>query len=114
MSTREPRPFPFLSLLAELRLMVYTFVARTTGYHGYYAPTRDVYLKAGYTVLKRQGLSVVVLATCKFILAEAQPFFDKHLTSITSEPMRFVVSTLLGRRFGAEKGSQHPCSWILI
>jgi hypothetical protein len=77
--------------------MVYSFITPTTEYHGYYEPARkgkaakDEYSKPRYTVLERQGLSVALLATSKFVKSEAQPYFDKKFALMKLQPMRFTV-----------------------
>jgi hypothetical protein len=93
----EPRPFRFLDLPKELRLMVYERLPVKTTYHTYdfnephYVVSNESTLNSFQLVWKTlSGLSI--LATCRQITTEATPIIEHKLRTIESEPIRMIAT----------------------
>lgn len=82
-------PFGFLTLPAELRLMIYERINPTIQHHTLNKPITPGDHK--HTSRSKLVLCTAILATCRQIKSEAQPIFDKKFPRLHSQPVRFHV-----------------------
>jgi len=99
------KPFPFLSLPTELRLIVYEALPiRTQHYHIREKYTRDrpkaSCSNLGLILVLSDVAGISILATCKTIHAEASKTLGRKLDALRMEPLRIITNTeFLNRRY---------------
>lgn len=100
-----PKPFPFLRLPTELRLIVYEALPiQTQHYHVREKYTRDrpkaSCSNLGLILVLNDLAGISILATCKTIHAEASKTLGRKLDALRMEPLRIITNTeFLNRRY---------------